>query len=443
MKANNLAGIERHNKRIYQNHSNEDIDDSLSYLNYDLVHQEGKYKDIVQEIIDSQKEGNRAIRKDAVLVNEWILTSDKTFFKDMPAEDRDRFFKDATEWFKERYGQQNIAYAQVHLDESTPHMHLGVVPMRDGKLQAKNVFTRQELRDIQAELPKHLKNKGFEIERGKENSDRKHLNIPEYKEAKDRAREMYSVASKLADVYNKTLNQTKRLAQQEKAIEGEIKRNQHLVIEYSKRSEKLAQYIPQDPVQKYSVKMPESIYQPVVKQEKFLGKTIKMDTEEYNKMLGSQQKNQEHHELVAKNFNTLANLYYESETDKRRLAGELKKMNKALPIQNEYFVPAAELRQAKDEINKRDSIIQQKDKVIEDQRQRIGSLETIVSKCAEFIRDTRHQAFDLMNSLAKHLGIVSMVNKLIHEETAQKEQQEMERKRSLKKQKERDEWERE
>lgn len=70
MKANNLAGIERHNKRIYQNHSNEDIDDSLSYLNYDLVHQEGKYKDIVQEIIDSQKEGNRAIRKDAVLVNE-------------------------------------------------------------------------------------------------------------------------------------------------------------------------------------------------------------------------------------------------------------------------------------------------------------------------------------------------------------------------------------
>ncbi|WP_368987301.1 plasmid recombination protein [Caldifermentibacillus hisashii] len=37
MKANNLAGIERHNKRIYKNHSNEDIDGELSHLNYDLM----------------------------------------------------------------------------------------------------------------------------------------------------------------------------------------------------------------------------------------------------------------------------------------------------------------------------------------------------------------------------------------------------------------------
>jgi hypothetical protein len=35
------------------------------------------------------------------------------------------------------YGKQNIAYATVHNDEQTPHMHLGVVPMRDGKLQGK------------------------------------------------------------------------------------------------------------------------------------------------------------------------------------------------------------------------------------------------------------------------------------------------------------------
>ncbi|MGE2899329.1 plasmid recombination protein, partial [Streptococcus pyogenes] len=25
-----------------------------------------------------------------------------------------------------------MAYASVHLDESTPHMHMGVVPMVDG-----------------------------------------------------------------------------------------------------------------------------------------------------------------------------------------------------------------------------------------------------------------------------------------------------------------------
>lgn len=434
MKANNLPGIERHNKRIYQNHSNEDIDNSLSYLNYDVVDRGGKYQDIVKEIIDSQKEGNRAIRKDAVLVNEWIITSDKTFFKDMSSEERDRFFKEATDWFKERYGQQNIAYAQVHLDESTPHMHLGVVPMREGKLQAKNVFNRQELRDIQEELPKHLKDQGFEIERGKENSERKHLNVPEYKEAKDKAKEMAVMASKTADFYNKTLAQAKDLSQKKKALEGEIERNQELVIEYSKRSEKLTQNIPQDPLKKYRAKMPEPIYQPAVKQEKLFGRTIKMDTEEYNKMLSSQQKNQEHHEMVAKNFNALADLYYKSETEKRQLAAELEKATKAIPVQNEFFVPASDLQQAKDEIR-------EKDKIIEDQKKEINVLKTAVFKCAEFIRDKQHEAFDLMKGLAKHVGIVGLVNKLINQENEQKQQQEREQKRVRKKQKGRDDLE--
>src|SRR5699024_11488469 len=49
-----------------------------------------------------------------------------------------RFFEESYKLFSERYGKQNIAYATVHNDEQTPHMHLGVVPMRDGKLQGKD-----------------------------------------------------------------------------------------------------------------------------------------------------------------------------------------------------------------------------------------------------------------------------------------------------------------
>ena len=33
-----------------------------------------------------------------------------------------------------------MAYAQVHLDETTPHMHLGIVPMSEGKLSSKTVL---------------------------------------------------------------------------------------------------------------------------------------------------------------------------------------------------------------------------------------------------------------------------------------------------------------
>ncbi len=38
-------------------------------------------------------------------------------------------------------------------------MHLGVVPMRDGKLQGKNVFNRQELLWLQDKFPEHMKNR--------------------------------------------------------------------------------------------------------------------------------------------------------------------------------------------------------------------------------------------------------------------------------------------
>src|SRR5699024_12783411 len=82
--------------------------------------------------------------------------------------------------FSERYGKQNIAYATVHNDEQTPHMHLGVVPIRDGKLQGKNVFNRQELLWLQDKLPEHMKKQGLELKRGERDSDRKHIETTKF-----------------------------------------------------------------------------------------------------------------------------------------------------------------------------------------------------------------------------------------------------------------------
>src|SRR5699024_5833195 len=76
---------------------------------------------------------------------------------------------------------QNVAYATVHNDERTPHMHVGIVPMRDGKLQGKNVFNRQELLWLQDKFPKHMKEKGFDLERGEKGSDREHMETRKFK----------------------------------------------------------------------------------------------------------------------------------------------------------------------------------------------------------------------------------------------------------------------
>src|SRR5699024_12230940 len=103
----------------------------------------------VKEIIESQKTGTRKTRKDAVLVNELLVTSDRDFFERLDPSEQKRFFEESYKLFSERYGKQNIAYATVHNDEQTPHMNLGVVTMRDGKLQGKNVFNRSELFSLQ------------------------------------------------------------------------------------------------------------------------------------------------------------------------------------------------------------------------------------------------------------------------------------------------------
>ena len=64
----------------------------------------------------------------------------------MSEQETRKFFQDTLEYFSEKFGTQNMAYAQVHLDETTPHMLLGVVPMTEGKLSGKTVFNRQTLK---------------------------------------------------------------------------------------------------------------------------------------------------------------------------------------------------------------------------------------------------------------------------------------------------------
>lgn len=192
MKASNLVGIGNHNQRKTQNHSNEDIDMQRSHLNYDLVEGRTKsYKTDIEKFINEKKVSQRATRKDAVLVNEWILTSDRPFFDKLDDKETERFFKDTKDFFAEKFGDDNIRYAQVHLDEKTPHMHLGIAPFdKDNKLSAKRIFDRKTLLKIQDELPKYLSDRGFDLERGERGSERKHLSVPEYKKMADSKLEM-------------------------------------------------------------------------------------------------------------------------------------------------------------------------------------------------------------------------------------------------------------
>lgn len=182
-KTSNIVGLQRHNQRENKNYSNQDIDKSMSNLNFDLVNsQKISFTKKVKDIIDTKKTTKRAIRKDAVTYCECIISSDNDFFRKLDINEQQRFFDVSLKFLENRIGKDNIVSATVHLDETTPHMHLGFVPMNlDGSLSAKKMINRNFLREIQENLPYTLQKNGFDIQRGEKNNNVKHLDQKVYK----------------------------------------------------------------------------------------------------------------------------------------------------------------------------------------------------------------------------------------------------------------------
>lgn len=180
-----VKGIQIHNQREKESHTNLDIEKEQSHLNYDLHNDQYiDYLRTVKEKIEQNVETNRAIRKDAVVMCEFVVTSDRGFFECLSKENPDsqkEFFEEAYSFLKERYGEHNIVHAAVHLDEKTPHMHVGMVPVtEEKKLSAKQIFNRKELVSLQDDFHAHMVEKGFDLERGV-SSNKKHIETARFK----------------------------------------------------------------------------------------------------------------------------------------------------------------------------------------------------------------------------------------------------------------------
>lgn len=184
MKGNAIKGIQFHNQRERESETNPDINYDDSHLNYDLINGQQKidYNEKINKVIEENVTSNKAIRKDAVRLAEFLITSDKEFFEKISPREQKRYFETAHEFLADRYGEKNLIYATIHNDEKTPHMHVGFVPVtEDGRLSAKDFFgQKKQLVSLQDDFNDYLKQNGFELERGV-SSSRKHLETAKYK----------------------------------------------------------------------------------------------------------------------------------------------------------------------------------------------------------------------------------------------------------------------
>jgi len=221
MKVGNLKGIENHNKRKTKNHTNKDIDVTKSHLNYDLVGNSATYHKNIMGYINENKASKRAIRKDAVVVNEWLVTSSAAFFEGMEDDEIKRYFEVSKDFFATEFGEENVRYAQVHMDEKTPHMHMGIVPFdEDMKLSSKRVVSKQKLIAIQDKLPLYMQEHGFDVKRGEKESQRNHLSVSEFKDAKEKAKELQENNQTIYDrIYDQAVKNARQVYMDQKKEE--------------------------------------------------------------------------------------------------------------------------------------------------------------------------------------------------------------------------------
>ncbi|WJE84245.1 MobV family relaxase [Bacillus sp. DX3.1] len=156
----NVQGLSNHWDRKTENHSNQDIDNERSHLNYDLCEKEG---DTLSRMNDRLSEVHSLNRKDLKVCADWIVTLPENL-KGLSENEQREFFEKTYEFLANRYGgEKNVLSANVHNDETTPHMHFAFMPVvwdekkQKEKVSAKEVLTRKDLKTFHQDLDKFLK----------------------------------------------------------------------------------------------------------------------------------------------------------------------------------------------------------------------------------------------------------------------------------------------
>lgn len=81
----------------------------------------------------------KKIRKDAVRY--LVARANMPDYSQRSPEERDEWVRRVRGFFADKYGEDNVVDVRWHFDQTTPHLHLTVVPItKDGRLAAKDVF---------------------------------------------------------------------------------------------------------------------------------------------------------------------------------------------------------------------------------------------------------------------------------------------------------------
>lgn len=101
VKASGVTGIQIHDRREKESvsHTNKDIDWSKTHENVDLLEQHERFRTVISDRI-AELNLPRAIRKDATVMTQCLVTSDSAFFDKMPREEQTDYFRKSIRNYK-------------------------------------------------------------------------------------------------------------------------------------------------------------------------------------------------------------------------------------------------------------------------------------------------------------------------------------------------------
>ena len=225
-----------HNARRSKGHTNKDIDNGRTHLNFYCKKNEQTY---IKEFDRIKKEYDLKghIRSNSIILCEMMITSDNEFFDKIGLEETKRYFRESYEFVcnYKNLGEKYIVSAVVHLDETTPHMHLIYIPVIHTKDKEGNLIDkicardfwrgRDSYRDLQNEFHKYITSKGFDLERGLpiEETGAKHQKIEELKKItnfENTKKVLENVNLELPEIPN--INDIKLIKLNKEKVENEI-----------------------------------------------------------------------------------------------------------------------------------------------------------------------------------------------------------------------------
>lgn len=171
-------------------------------------------------------------RKNAVLALEYVVTASPEFFEKAPEKQWRSYLQDQVDMLKAYYGQENVVSAVLHLDEKTPHLAVQIVPLLDGKLNARAFVGGKQacrvLQDLAGEV-----GKPFGLRRGLAGSEAEHKDVKQW------YAELAPAAGQARQVIASAAAQTKQIKAQLDDIEDQKAKLRIVRAQIKKQQEQL------------------------------------------------------------------------------------------------------------------------------------------------------------------------------------------------------------